>query len=213
MLALVISDIHGRIESLEKTIKLIHNRSVDLVLLLGDLTNYGETKDAEQGLKPLKGLKVLAIPGNLDTGPVLKAFEEKGISLHAKKKKLGGWTFVGFGGGLQGDPGSFLSSEEEIGKSLGRLLQGEKRTVLLTHLPPFGTKIDLSSKGPHIGSRAVREAVEKSQPVLHLCGHAHESFGEEKIGKTPCINVGAVKNGRALLLELGDKPKWERLQL
>ena len=213
MLVLVISDIHARFENLQQIVKLIHNKGVGLVLLLGDLTNLGGAKETEQALLPLQGFEVLAIPGNLDTPEVAKTLEEKGLSLHAKKKKLGQFTFVGFGGGLLGNPGGFLFSEEEIKQVLNKLMENEENVVLLTHLPPFGTKINLSSKGLDIGSKSVKEVVEKQQPLLHLCGHAHESFGEEGLGKTVSINVGAVKEGKAMLLELGEKPKWERLQI
>ena len=213
MLVLAVSDIHGKIENLKKIVELIHNKSLDLVLVLGDLTDLGGASQAEQVLGALPKVKVLAIAGNFDTGEVEKTLEGKGISLHAKKKQVGKWHFVGFGGGLVGDPGRFLFSEEEIEKALLALTQDAKNLVLVTHLPPFGTKIDLAGNGVHIGSRAVRETIEKRQPVLHLCGHCHEGFGAEQIGKTLSVNVGAVKEGKALLLELGEKPKWKRLQL
>ncbi len=106
-----------------------------------------------------------------------------------------------------------MFSEQEIEKSLSKLLEGQKNTVLLTHLPPFGTSLDLDIAGKHIGSRAIRKAIEKKQPLLHLCGHCHEAQGEEKIGKTTSINVGAAKEGRALLLEFGNELKWERTRL
>jgi uncharacterized protein len=41
------------------------------------------------------------------------------------------------------------------------------------------------------GSQAVREAVEKYQPVLGLHGHIHESPGAVKVGRTLCINPGS----------------------
>jgi len=212
MRVLVLSDVHGRLENLKKIVRLIHNNGVELVLLLGDLTNLGGKRQAEEVLGLLKGFKVRAIAGNFDTREVAQALEEKGVSLHGKKEKVGKFTLVGFGGGLVGGPGGFLFSEEEIKKSLEKLLE-EENTILLTHLPPFGTKINLSSKGLDIGSKAVKEIVEKTQPVLLLCGHAHESFGEISIGKTVCINIGAVKEGRALLLNLGEELKWERIQV
>ena len=213
MLVLVVGDIHGGVANLEKIIKLIHNKGVELVLLFGDLTNLGDAKEAEEALRALKGFAVLAIAGNLDTLDVANFLEERGISLQGKKKGFGKFTLVGFGGGLIGNVGGFLFSEGQIKEGLLKLVEGEKNLVLLTHLPPFGTKIDLSSRGIHIGSRAVKEIIEKKQPVLHLCGHAHGAFGEISIGKTVCINVGAVKEGRALLLHLGDELKWERIQV
>ncbi len=213
MQILVVSDMHGRLESLQKILRLIHNRDVGLAVVLGDLTNYGGVKEAEEVLEELEGLEVLAIPGNLDTPEVLKTLEKKRISLHGKKKKVGKYTFAGFGGGLLGNPGSFLSSEEEIKNALNSLLKERGKTVLLTHLPPIDTKIDLSSIGTHIGSQAVREIIKERQPLLHLCGHAHGAFGEVKIGKTLSVNAGAVKEGRALLLHLEEEPRWERIQV
>ena len=41
------------------------------------------------------------------------------------------------------------------------------------------------------GSRSVRTAIEKTQPLLSLHGHIHESPGAVRIGKTLCINPGS----------------------
>jgi len=42
-----------------------------------------------------------------------------------------------------------------------------------------------------VGSRAVREAIERTQPLLGLHGHVHESPAGEKLGRTLCINPGS----------------------
>ncbi len=211
MKILAIGDIHGSASRVQKIVELIHNKNVELVLITGDLTEFGNVMEAEEVLKPLKGFKILAVPGNMDSKAVLHLLEEKGISLHEKKKKIDKYTFVGFGSGLVGDAGNFLSSEEKIKKALIELMQGEKNVVLLTHLPPLETKLDKSSRGIPIGSSAVKEILEETQPIVHLCGHAHSSFGEEKIGNTISINIGSVKENRALLLELGDEIKWKEI--
>jgi Icc-related predicted phosphoesterase len=41
------------------------------------------------------------------------------------------------------------------------------------------------------GSKSVRQAIEKYQPMLGLHGHIHESQGAIKIGRTSCINPGS----------------------
>jgi len=41
------------------------------------------------------------------------------------------------------------------------------------------------------GSAAVREAIEKYQPLLGLHGHIHESRGVTTIGRTVAINPGS----------------------
>jgi Icc-related predicted phosphoesterase len=41
------------------------------------------------------------------------------------------------------------------------------------------------------GSSAIRREVEKYQPLVHLCGHIHESRGITRIGRTVVINPGS----------------------
>ena len=50
----------------------------------------------------------------------------------------------------------------------------------------------------HVGSVAVRQAIEKHQPMLGLHGHIHESSGFDKIGRTLCLNPGS-EYGEGLL--------------
>ncbi len=212
----VFADIHSSMEMLEKTKKKVFSKqkTVDFVLLLGDNTHYGGISDVQKILQIIGKQKTLALPGNLDLKEVQGFFESKGISLHAKKEKIGEFVFIGFGGGLIGNLGETNFSEEEIYNALKKLCAGEKNIVLCTHLPPINTKIDLAKSGNHIGSHAVRKIVEEFSPIVNLCAHCHEAFGEEKIGKTLCINAGAVKEGHALLIELqGEKIKFERINL
>jgi Icc-related predicted phosphoesterase len=59
--------------------------------------------------------------------------------------------------------------------------------------------VDTSSRGDHLGSRAILEAIEEHRPRLAVCGHIHESWGQESaIGATPVHNLGP----RGKLLEL-----------
>ncbi len=215
MKVLVLSDIHGNVERLGEIIKLIHNKKLELILICGDLTNQGSKEETERVLEKLNGFRVLAVPGNVDTVHVVETLEEKGMSLHGKVKEIEGFSFVGFGGGSLETPGGFLESEETIKEGLLKLCKGKRNIVMVTHMPPFGTTIDASRSGGHIGSLAVKEVVEKVQPLVLLCGHAHNAFGEIKIGKTDCINIGEAREGRAILLELRKegKIKWERIQL
>jgi len=71
--------------------------------------------------------------------------------------------------------------------------------VLVCHAPPYGTALDQIRPGLHAGSRAVREFIEKSQPLYFFCGHIHEAEGVEiRIGRTLARNVGKA----GYLLEL-----------
>lgn len=72
-----------------------------------------------------------------------------------------------------------------------------KKTIFVIHSPPWNTKLDMVyPDGSHIGSKAVREFIEKEQPLLTLHGHSHESFEisgqfKEVIGKSISINPGS----------------------
>jgi Icc-related predicted phosphoesterase len=63
--------------------------------------------------------------------------------------------------------------------------------VIVVHGPPFGS---LDRTGPlfgdnHVGSRSLREWIERRQPRVVICGHIHEGFGVDRIGATAVYNV------------------------
>ncbi|MEM4268139.1 MAG: metallophosphoesterase [Candidatus Woesearchaeota archaeon] len=71
-----------------------------------------------------------------------------------------------------------------------------EKTIFVTHAPPYGTNCDILHDGRHVGSKAIKEFIEKYQPLLVLSGHIHESPAisrsfQDQIGKTVCINPGS----------------------
>ncbi|MEW6294743.1 MAG: metallophosphoesterase [Candidatus Diapherotrites archaeon] len=220
MKLLALSDIHsnfGAIEKLREKIK-EGKDSVELIAIAGDITSYGSRDDAEKGLMELEKIckKIFFVPGNLDTREVIEFFEEKELSLHAKKAEFKGYDFIGFGGSVK-SVGDIVFQEKEIYETLKKLFEeagNSGRTILLTHSPPKNTKIDLSRNGMHIGSEAVRKITEEEQPLLNLCGHVHEAGGEVMLKKTKCINVGPLKYGLANIIEIEEnKIKVKRIHL
>jgi Icc-related predicted phosphoesterase len=72
------------------------------------------------------------------------------------------------------------------------------RAVVVTHSPPKGA-VDRSGRGASLGSLAVLEIIERTDPRLVVCGHIHESAGQTAVvGRTPVINAGP----RAIAWEL-----------
>jgi Icc-related predicted phosphoesterase len=100
-------------------------------------------------------------------------------------------------------------SEEELGKRLAKMLDevpAGRNVVVNFHNPPYSSGLDFAAEldanlmpvlrggRPSIipvGSKAVREAIKKYQPVVGLHGHIHESRGAQKIGRTMCLNPGS----------------------
>ena len=209
---LLLSDIHQRIENLKKIVKIASDEQIDLCIITGDLTNFGEISDVEKVLKEVEKFKVLAIPGNMDTEEVVKVLEKNKMNLHNQKIKINGINFVGFGGGLLNNLGGVLYSEEELKKSLRENLKGDK-LFLVTHVPALRSGIDRTKNGMFLGSKSVRNIIEERKPFIHVCGHVHESFGETKIGNTISINIGAVKEGKAMILYLEKETHFKRIDL
>ena len=80
------------------------------------------------------------------------------------------------------------------------------RCVMNLHVPPYDSSLDtapaltedleviMSGSAPKmipVGSTAVRDIIERYQPLLSLHGHVHESAGATKIGRTLCVNPGS----------------------
>lgn len=101
-----------------------------------------------------------------------------------------------------------VPEEELVKKFQGMIdkIQDMPNAVFNIHNPPYETPIDLAPeldenlkpviKGGsismiHVGSKTVRELIEKYQPLLGIHGHIHESRGFVKIGRTLCINPGS----------------------
>jgi Icc-related predicted phosphoesterase len=116
--------------------------------------------------------------------------------------------------------------DEELGSKIQALVNQVKspeNCIFNFHCPPFDSGLDTA---PHldenlrpvfkagevemipVGSRSVREAIQRYQPLLGLHGHIHESKGFLKIGRTICLNPGSeYAEGmlRGALVNLHDK--------
>ena len=59
--------------------------------------------------------------------------------------------------------------------------------VLVTHSPPMGV-LDRTAWGRRVGCEALREALPRIAPALHVFGHIHEAYGTHK---GPPLSVNA----------------------
>jgi hypothetical protein len=108
-------------------------------------------------------------------------------------------------------------TEEELGEKIAGMasqVQDMERCIFNLHCPPYNSGLDQAPKldkdlNPSVqpgggfemapaGSTAVRDAIQKHQPVLALHGHIHESKGTFKIGRTLCLNPGSEYAERIL---------------
>jgi Icc-related predicted phosphoesterase len=134
--------------------------------------------------------------------------------------QFGHYIFIGAGG--HSFPGRVKSkSYRKYRKILDKLFRRfskdnhDKKVIFISHNVPYKTKLDLVSsedahelaKNRHFGSKLIRRAIDKYQPVLHVAGHVHESWGKQKIGKTLCVNPGSISDGRYAVVDLPESKK------
>ena len=93
-----------------------------------------------------------------------------------------------------------------------RQLKDPHNAIFDIHVPPYKSGLDdapeldkdlrpvLAGQSLQpVGSTALRQAIQKHQPLLGLHGHIHEGRGTTRIGKTLCINPGSMYEQGTLL--------------
>lgn len=197
---MVLADIHGRVESIVGMKKPLS--AADLVLVAGDITDFGDADQAEavMGLLGQFCGRVLAVSGNCDPPSVGASLTKAGINLHGRAVCIDSWCFVGVGGAL-----SSSVSEAAFAESLEWAYQqcdASKPLVVVTHQPAWGTAMDAVAPGRHAGSRAIREFIERTRPQLAVSGHLHEIIGTDRLGPTTLVNPGPAKQGHYAEIDL-----------
>lgn len=213
MLVLVISDIHGRKRLLKEVLQ---KEEVDYVIISGDITHFGTLKEAEEILRQIVDTitgKVLFVPGNCDPPQLLtyKPSSERIVNLHGISHSLNELRFIGIGGGLVSPFNTLIELTEEeystIIDSAVKSIKDYEKVIVLSHTPPYNTKLDIVRSGLHVGSKSLRKFIEERKPLLCICGHIHESRGIDRIGNTLMVNPGPLAWGYYAIVELYGKVK------
>lgn len=218
MRTLLVTDIHGDYEKLEK---IIEREEYDAILCAGDLGDANEypdyTKNLEEVLEKFnqKDKLVKAVPGNMDIEQdCVKALREHRINLHQQIGSFDGFEAIGYGGGITPFGTPFEPSGEEIRNAL-EILQ-ERMTsdtkIGVIHQPPKNTEVDIAD-GEHVGSKEVRELIEESDFDLVVTGHIHESRGQDSLGETEIVNPGPVLEGFYAVADIEDSIEVELKQI
>lgn len=196
-----ITDVHGSRKGLE----IINSFApkVDLIVVAGDVAMdpaffrrfYSEA--CELG-------RVLYVLGNNEH----PSFEAPSgcIKLDGRKLEVMGLTF----GGLGGSPITpFNTPNEYRDEDAGPILESLGYVdVLVSHTPPYGTGADLSAVG-YIGSKAVREYMERYRPRAILSGHVHEASFAGPVEGVIVVNPGMARLGKYALLEINSSVSYE----
>ena len=207
---LVISDIHGNLEGLDKLDDCF--KKADGVLFAGDFARF---EHEETGLPVLEKLcskhdTIFSVLGNCDNPEFISEIEKKDSSVQKSLANYDGLSFIGSGGGSKFTGTTpFERTDEELVSDLDLIkAQGEQEwnnLIVIMHNPPKDTKCDTISNGVHVGSPLLRQFIETYKPLAVITGHIHESAGIDTIGNTTIINPGAVLEGNYAWLDIEKK--------
>lgn len=182
-------DLHENRKVLHELVSRAQEKDIDFVLCAGDFSTFG--KGLRHFLEEFQacGKPLYVIPGNheesLNLDFLIKDFSFC-TNLHRKAITLGNYVFLAYGGG------GFAAQDAEFRK-IAREWYGRyngQKIVLVTHGPPFDTKLDILPQG-HVGNKDYRKFIERIHPKLVVCGHLHETAGQtDVLGSTKLVNPG-----------------------
>jgi len=178
------------------------------------------------------GIRCVVCPGNDDQ------FEVDEIIADARHIELGEGRVLdidGFQIASTGwsNPTPWKTYREEEEPKLGERIEAvvsqvtvePEQTIFSLHCPPYASGLDEApeltadmrlkhaGRAPvPVGSKAVREAIERHQPALSLHGHIHEGRGNARIGRTLCINPGSSYEQGELLGAVVDLDRGKKVK-
>jgi len=186
---LVFVDIHDDKQALKRVLE--KAEKADIIICLGDISSFGAS--LEKLLSLFKKFKVpfIFLHGNHEYIGDIKQIVKKQkfiIFLHKSSYQLNDYVLFGYGGG--GFSQQDLKFENIVTK-FKKMIKRNSKVVLLTHAPPYGTKLDHLPKIGYVGNKSFNKFIKDIQPIYHFCGHIHENQGKvDKIGNTKIINPG-----------------------
>jgi Icc-related predicted phosphoesterase len=200
---IVIADVHGSRKAYEKTVQKAKEVQADAVCVCGDLTHFGTVKEAEEYLSILAQSRthVFFVPGNLDPPDIVNAKAKGTTCIHATCRNVKDYSFMGLGALHR----AFEVPEDKIMQWLHKgssECPQKVHTVIVSHVPPRDTKVDVAFIGGHAGSRNFSRFIIDTKPVAVFCGHIHEGRGIDHIGNTVIVNPGPAGRGYFALVKL-----------
>lgn len=207
---LVISDLHGNLDVLDKLDEQFKN--ADAVLFAGDFTKFG---DASTGLPALEKLKskhdtIFSVIGNCDEPSMLEKIEEADMSVQKTLVNFEGLCFAGSGGGSKftGETAN-ERTDEELASDFDIITKQEaaewNNLIAVMHNPPKDTECDKVAPTVHVGSPLLKKFIDDYKPLAVITGHIHESAAICKAGNTTVINPGALLEGKYALMQVEKK--------
>jgi Icc-related predicted phosphoesterase len=207
MRILAMTDVHGSKHALDFISQFASRYEPDILCIAGDISHFGPVEWAGELMDQIDnqiGVPCLTVPGNCDPPETVEAIKESRVTgLHLKSEEVGGIKFVGLGGSSTTPFPTLFEWEDDYAMQIDGLL--DDSSVLLSHNPPLGC-LDSTHFVKNVGSKSLREMVDRRQPRLVICGHIHEARGIAELGRTRLVNPGMLAKGFAAVIDMEAKP-------
>lgn len=188
---LLFSDVHTDLNACRRLVD--RAPEADVVVGAGDFCMARRNLEATIDVLSQIDVPTVLVPGNSESeGELATACQDwpSAHVLHGDGLRLEGVPFFGIGGGIPVTPFGPWSYDFTEADAEAMLADCPEEGILVSHSPPANV-VDRDSRGRHLGSTAIREAIEEKTPVLTVCGHIHGSWGEQaELGPTTVINAG-----------------------
>jgi uncharacterized protein len=200
------ADVHNRFDAVTRVLQQID--PVDVILIAGDITTNGTPADVQRAIAAWQPFAptLLAVAGNMDSPAIDQALEQLGVSINASCREVEHVAFFGCSAAPRSIGTPYEISEAEITQRLERgfsQIQHAGQCVVVPHAPPHDT-VDRTRSGVSAGSLAIRAFIDRTQPMLVLCGHIHEARGQSHAGPTLVVNCGPACQGHYVLIDMDD---------
>lgn len=191
MRLLLVSDLHRDLQAASSVVE--RASDVDVVVGAGDFAVQRGGLEGMIGVLCSIRTPTVLVAGNGESVEELETActgWEAARVLHGSAVSIDGVTFFGLGGGVPVTPFGTWSWDLTEDTARALLADCPESAVLVSHSPPRG-HADRDTSGKHLGSDAVREAIERTRPRLVVCGHVHASWGERSdLDGVPIVNAG-----------------------
>ncbi len=187
MKILAFTDVHGHLEYMRMLRK--KAEKADIIICAGDFTTFeSQITKVMQAMDRL-GKKIFLIHGNHEDETLVAKMCSRLEHIECIHKKGKAYTHLGKEYLIIGYGGGGFSLVDKGFERFTKKFVGRKNIILVTHAPPYGTKLDMLWE--HRGNKSITAFIKKAKPLLAINGHFHENFYKrDKIGRTLVINPG-----------------------
>ncbi len=192
MKLLAFVDSHGSASALKVLKEKVKKSNPDLIVCAGDFTLFEH--NINKILKKINSLgkPVFLVHGNHESRLRIQKLcrDFKNIRfIHKKIVPFKNILLIGWGGG------GFSFTDKEFEKFIKKNKQKlkNKKIVLITHAPPYNTKVDyLAYSKMHAGNKSITQCIKSNKNViLAISGHLHETEGKkDKLNNCVIVNPG-----------------------